>query len=309
MELHKHEMVEQMLIADGSMAKFIAAGARVIEPGCNACIGIGFVPGTGHLSLRTVNRNWVGRGGTNKGYLALSSVETAVASAIAGCIADPRDLPRVVYEDRPYIIDDLLFLQPQGSSVEVRRSPNIVALKRQEPVGDRAEGQVLLKVGDGISTDDILPAGPMTQHLRSNLPAISKFTFHYEDPTFAERAEKAGGGFIVGGENYGQGSSREHAALGPWQLGIKAVLAKSFARIHCSNLVNTGIVPLQCDTDGIDQGDQLVIDLTRIHPDQPIEVRNETKGTTLQAKPIVTARQAEIVRAGGLLAYTRQRQG
>ena len=299
--------VERMLIADGSLATFIEAGARVIEPGCNACIGIGFVPGTGHLSLRTVNRNWVGRGGTNRGYLALSSVETAVASAIAGCIADPRELPEVAYEDRPCIIDDLLFLQPRGKDVEIRRSPNIVPMRAQQPLGEKLTGTVLLKVGDGISTDDILPAGPMTQHLRSNLPEIAKFTFHYEDPTFAERAEAAGGGFVVGGENYGQGSSREHAALGPWQLGIKAVLAKSFARIHCSNLVNAGIVPLQCDTSQIDQGDELLVDLTGLAPDRPVRVENRTKGWVIEAKPVVTQRQADMVRAGGLLAYTRQR--
>ncbi|MCD6497699.1 MAG: aconitate hydratase [Deltaproteobacteria bacterium] len=300
---------EQMLLQDGSIETFIEAGVRVIEPGCNACIGIGFVPGNGHLSLRTVNRNWVGRGGTNKGYLALSSVETAVASAIAGCIADPSKLPQVSYEERPYVIDTLLFLEPEGPKVAIRRSPNIVAIKPQKPMGDRLTGRVLLKVADGISTDDILPAGPLTQHLRSNLPAIAQFVFHYQDPTFAKRAAEAGGGFIVGGENYGQGSSREHAALGPWQLGIKAVLARSFARIHCSNLVNAGILPLQCDTGDIDQEDELIIELSNLSPGKPMRVENRTKGRQMDATPILTKRQAEIVQSGGLLAYTRQRHG
>lgn len=297
--------VEQMLLKDGSIEIFVNAGVRVIEPGCNACIGIGFVPGNGHLSLRTVNRNWVGRGGTNKGYLALSSVETAAASAIAGKIADPRELPEVNFEDAPFVIDDALLLEPEGPQVEVRRSPNIVAMKPQVPPAKVLEGKALLKVGDGISTDDILPAGPLTQHLRSNLPEISKFVFHYEDKEFPQRAEQSGGGFIVGGENYGQGSSREHAALGPWQLGVKAVLAKSFARIHCANLVNTGIVPLECDTAKIEQGDELKIDITELGAQARISVKNITKGIEIPATAVLTARQADIVKAGGLLSYTR----
>jgi len=296
--------VQQMLIADGSMETFVAAGIRVIEPGCNACIGIGFVPGTGHLSLRTVNRNWVGRGGTNKGYLALSSVETAVASAVAGNIADPRSFDEVAFEESSYIVDDYLLVPPKGSSVEIRRSENIVAMKAQNRPPAQLEGKVLLKVGDGISTDDILPAGPLTQHLRSNLPAISNFVFHYKDATFATRAIEAGGGFIVGGDNYGQGSSREHAALGPWQLGVKAVLASTFARIHCANLVNAGIVPLECDTSAIAADDELEIDLSELAYDCPVTVLNKTKDTRIKAVPVLTARQVDIYKSGGLLNYT-----
>ena len=298
--------VEQMLLADGSAAVLVKAGVRFIEPGCNACIGIGFVPGTGHLSLRTVNRNWVGRGGTNKGFLALSSVETAVASALAGHIADPRELPEVAFEETDYVIDDLMLLAPEGPGVEIRRSPNIVAMKGQVPPAELLGGPVLLKVGDGISTDDILPAGPMTQHLRSNLPEISKFVFHYEDKTFPERAAEIKGGFIVGGDNYGQGSSREHAALGPFQLGIKAVLAKTFARIHCANLINTGILPVECDTAQIDLGDELEIDISNLAHDKKLLVRNLTKKTEIPATPIVTERQVEMLKAGGLLAYTKK---
>jgi len=300
--------VEQMLMADGSGSVFVNAGARFIEPGCNACIGIGFVPGNGHLSLRTVNRNWVGRGGTNKGYLALSSVETAIASAIAGHIADPRELPPVEFVEGDYLIDDLLVLEPEGPETEIRRSPNIVAMKTQNPPPAVLSGRVLLKVGDSISTDDILPAGPVTQHLRSNLPEISKFVFHYEDKEFHSRAVEAGGGFIVGGENYGQGSSREHAALGPFQLGIKAVLAKSFARIHCANLINTGILPLECDTSTIEESHELEIDISKLSANDTLTVINKTQNTEIKAQPIVTKRQAEMIKAGGLLAYTKQMQ-
>jgi len=298
--------VEQMLFADGSAEVLIKAGVRFIEPGCNACIGVGFVPGTGHLSLRTVNRNWVGRGGTNKGFLALSSVETAVASALAGHIADPRKLPEVQFEETDYVLDDLLLLQPEGPEVEIRRSPNIVAMKNQTPPAGVLKGSVLLKVGDGISTDDILPAGPLTQHLRSNLPEISKFVFYYEDKTFPGRAVEMQGGFIIGGDNYGQGSSREHAALGPFQLGIKAVLAKTFARIHCANLINTGILPIECDTAQIDLADELEIDISNLAHDKKLLVRNMTKKTEIPATPIVTERQVEMLKAGGLLAYTKK---
>ena len=296
--------VQQMLIADGSMEIFVNAGIRVIEPGCNACIGIGFVPGEGHLSLRTVNRNWVGRGGTNKGYLALSSVETAVASAIAGKIADPRTFTEVPFKESDFIIDDYLLVKPEGKSVEVRRSENIVAMKSQNAPATELKGKVLLKVGDGISTDDILPAGPLTQHLRSNLPEISNYVFYYKDETFAKRAIEAKGGFIVGGDNYGQGSSREHAALGPWQLGVKAVLANTFARIHCANLVNAGIVPLECDTSGMDPDDELEINLANLSATEKVTVVNKTKNTSVEATPVLTNRQVDIYRSGGLLSYT-----
>jgi aconitate hydratase len=202
-----------------------------------------------------------------------------------------------------------MLLEPEGAGVEVRRSPNIVAMKPQVPPPPVLSGRVVLKVGDGVSTDDILPAGPLTQHLRSNLPEISKFVFFYQDKEFPARSLAQGGGFIVGGENYGQGSSREHAALGPWQLGIRAVLARSFARIHCANLVNTGIVPLECDTSKIEQGDELEIDITGLRPGGTITVRDRTKGLDIPAVPVVTERGADIVRAGGLLAYTRARHG
>jgi aconitate hydratase len=296
----------EMLMEDKSFLELTKAGVRMIEPGCNACIGIGFVPGTGHLSLRTVNRNWEGRGGNKYGKLALCGPQVAAASALKGAIADPRELPEPQVKINRLTVDDYLILEPQGPGVEIRRSPNIVPLGRQMPLEPVLKGEVLLKVGDGVSTDAILPAGPLTQHLRSNLPEIAKFTFYYEDETFARRAADAGGGFIVGGDNYGQGSSREHAALAPWKLGIKAVLAKTFARIHRANLVNMGILPLTCDTDSIAKGDRLEIDVSDLSR-RDIPVKNITKGTTFVAKHDLSEREVDIVRAGGLLAHTAKR--
>ena len=292
----------EMLMEDGSFLELTKAGVRMIEPGCNACIGIGFVPGNGHLSLRTVNRNWAGRGGNKFGKLALCGPEVAAASALKGEIADPRELPAVKVKIDHLTVDDYLILEPEGPGVVIRRSPNIVPLGRQIPLEPVLQGEVLLKLGDGVSTDAILPAGPLTQHLRSNLPEIAKFTFYYEDETFAQRALDAGGGFLVGGDNYGQGSSREHAALAPWQLGIKAVFAKSYARIHRANLINMGIVPFVADTDVIDQGDRLEIDVSDL--DGELVVKNLTRGTELSVEHGLSDREEEMIRAGGLLAYT-----
>lgn len=290
----------EMLIADGSFLALTQAGVRMIEPGCNACIGIGFVPGTNSLSLRTVNRNWKGRGGNELAKLALASPEVAAASALKGVIADPRELPPVAVRVTDLIVDDTLIIEPEGGSVPVRRAPNIVKMAPPRPLPAVLTGEVLIVVGDGVSTDAILPAGPLTQHLRSNLPEIAKFTFHYEDKTFAARAVEKGGGFIVAGENYGQGSSREHAALAPWQLGITAVIAKSYARIHKANLVNVGILPLVGDTTGIDQGDMLEIDISDLT--RPLVVRNLTKGTEVPVRAELSERERRMVKAGGLLA-------
>ncbi len=296
----------EMLMEDGSFLALTRAGARLIEPGCNACIGIGFVPGDGHLSLRTVNRNWKGRGGSKFGKIALCGPEVAAASALAGRIADPRELPAAEVEVDHLTVDDYLILEPDGDSVEIRRAPNIVALEPQKPLVSVLKGEVLIKVGDGISTDAVLPAGPLTQHLRSNLPEIAKYTFHYEDKDFADRALEKKGGFIVGGENYGQGSSREHAALAPWQLGIKAVFAKGYARIHRANLINVGIIPFTCDTDRIDQGDELEIDVSNLAG--KLKLKNRTKNETLDVKHDLSTREMEMVKAGGLLAYTAQKK-
>jgi len=297
--------VWEMLIEDGSFFDLTKAGVRMIEPGCNACIGIGFVPGYEHLSLRTVNRNWKGRGGSKFGKIALCSPEVAAASALAGRIADPRELPPVTVKTHRLIIDDYLIIKPSGGGSPVERAPNIVQLEPQEPLASILEGEVLLKLGDGISTDAILPAGPLTQHLRSNLPEIAKFTFYYEDKNFAERALEKSGGFIVGGDNYGQGSSREHAALAPWQLGIKAVFAKSYARIHRANLINVGIIPFICDTSALDQGDRLEVDVSDLG--RELSAENKTKGSAIKIHHDLSPREIEMIKTGGLLAYTAQK--
>ena len=294
--------VQQMLLADGSAAVITAAGGRLIDPGCGPCIGMGFVPGSGQLSLRTVNRNWQGRGGNKNGQLALCSAQVAVASAIAGKIADPREFkPIKISEPETFNLDDSMLIKSTSKDKDVVRGPNIVPIKKQTPLMEILTGEVLLKVGDGISTDDILPAGPLTQHLRSNLPAISKYVFHYVDPSFADKAIARSGGFIVGGDNYGQGSSREHAALGPKELGVKAVLAKSFARIHHDNLVNCGIVPIVCQTEHIQPGDKLEIDLTNF---DDIKIHNLTEKHDLTATHSLSNRHIEILKAGGVLAYS-----
>ncbi len=297
--------VWEMLIEDGSFFDLTKAGVRMIEPGCNACIGIGFVPGYEHLSLRTVNRNWKGRGGSKFGKIALCSPEVAAASALAGRIADPRELPPVTVKADRLIIDDYLIIEPSGGGSPIERAPNIVQLESQEPLTSILEGEVLLKLGDGVSTDDILPAGPLTQHLRSNLPEIAKFTFYYEDKNFAERALEKSGGFIVGGDNYGQGSSREHAALAPWQLGIKAVFAKSYARIHRANLINVGIIPFICDTSTLDQGDRLEVDVSDLG--RELSVENKAKGSTIKIHHDLSPREIEMIKTGGLLAHTAQK--
>lgn len=296
----------EMLMEDGSFLALTKAGVRMIEPGCNACIGIGFVPGHGHLSLRTVNRNWKGRGGSKFGKIALCSPQVAAASALVGKIADPCELPGVKVKVDHLTVDDYLILEPAGERVEIRRGPNIVPLEPQKPLSSVLEGEVLIKLGDGISTDAILPAGPLTQHLRSNLPEIAKFTFYYEDKDFAARAQEKNGGFIVGGDNYGQGSSREHAALAPWQLGIKAVFAKSYARIHRANLINVGIIPFLCDTDRLEVGDQLHLDVSKLSGD--LVLINKTKDDKLKVHHDLSPREVEMVKAGGLLAYTAQQK-
>ena len=298
--------VFQMLLADGSIERLVRAGCRITEPGCGPCIGMGFVPGAGHLSLRSINRNWFGRGGSKEARIALASVEVCAASALAGAIADPRDFAPVNAPEPQFIIDDSHLLKPQGNVVEIIRSSNIVALKPQIQLREKITGSVLLKTGDGVSTDDILPAGPLTQHLRSNLPAISKFVFYYADETFAERAKKSGGGFIAAGENYGQGSSREHAALAPRELGITAVFAKSFARIHRKNLINCGIAPLLCDTDAINQGDKIAIDLSGLSRNNII-AKNLTKSAAIPIRTDMTQLEIEILFSGGILAYTKSK--
>jgi aconitate hydratase len=301
---------------EGALEDLIRAGVRVLEPACGPCIGMGQVPPTGGVSLRTFNRNFRGRCGTPDAQVYLASVETAAASALTGVITDPRDLgkPIRVKPLRRAIIDDSLIVPPapDPARVEIIRGPNIKEIPKRGPMEDTLEGEVLIKLKDNISTDDVLPGGTKVLAFRSNIPAISRFTFEYVDPDFVNRAVEKKGGFILAGNNYGQGSSREHAALAPMYLGVKAVLAKSFARIHRVNLINAGILPLtlqeESSYDRIDQGDYLRLKGLReaVRAGKVITISNVTKKKKLTADANLTSREAEIVLAGGLLNYQAQ---
>ncbi len=308
--------VLQEIAASGALADIISAGARVIESACGPCIGMGQAPPSGGVTVRTFNRNFEGRSGTADAQVYLVSPEVAVASAIKGEIADPRELgspPDIAMPERMKIDDSMILSPPEDpSGVEVLRGPNIQPLPLREELDDRMEARVLLKVGDNITTDHIMPAGAKILPLRSNIPAISEFVFSGVDPEFARRAKEAGGGAIIGGANYGQGSSREHAALAPMYLGIKFVVVRSFARIHKSNLVNFGILPLQFTSDGdydvISDGETLVIEGVRdaIMEGNDLTVRREGGGD-IRVKAELSQREREILLAGGLLNLVRNR--
>ncbi|HEY4682463.1 MAG TPA: aconitase family protein, partial [Candidatus Acidoferrales bacterium] len=303
-------------IGASALTSMISAGARILESACGPCIGMGQAPPSGGVSVRSFNRNFEGRSGTADAKVYLTSPETCAATALYGVITDPRKLGAPVDVGLPdkYLIDDRMILPPadKPETVEVLRGPNIKPLPIAQPLGEQLEGEVLLKVGDNITTDHIMPAGAKILPLRSNIPAISQFVFARVDEKFAERAKERHGGFVVGGSNYGQGSSREHAALAPMYLGIKFVLAKSFARIHWSNLVNFGILPLQftneADYEKLEQGDRLQIADVRksLAEDKPLVIKNLAKGTTFPVKHGLSERQRQIVLAGGLLNYIKQ---
>jgi len=305
--------VLENLAASGELVDIIRAGARILENACGPCIGIGQAPPTDGISLRTFNRNFKGRSGTQGAKVYLVSPETAVASAIYGEITDPRKLgkyPKITLPEK-IIIDDNMFIFPERHFAgEIRRGPNIKPLPKFPPMADRLTGEVLLKLGDNVSTDDILPGGSEIMALRSNIPEISKHAFRYVDPSFADRALKKGGGFIVGGENYGQGSSREHAALAPKYLGVKAVIAKSFARIHLANLVNFGIVPLtfvdKQDYSNVAQGDILELDVKGLK--RNLCAKNVTKGAEIKVELDLSDREKGMLKAGGKLAAIKAKQ-
>src|SRR5271154_1319339 len=310
------KQVFEMIAKNGALADIISSGARIIESACGPCIGMGQAPSSGAVSIRSFNRNFEGRSGTRDAKVYLASPETCVACALTGKITDPATLgkpPKVEVPDK-FVWDDDGISPPakDPKKVEVVRGPNIKPLPIKEALSERLEGLVLLKVGDNITTDHIMPAGSKVLPLRSNIPAISEFVFNIIDPTFPKRSKEAGGGFVVGGENYGQGSSREHAALAPMYLGLKAVLVKSFARIHRANLINFGILPLTfvqaADYDAISQGDQIEIpDLKQVmKADHPFPVKNLTTGKSIQVVHGLTLRQQEIITAGGLLNHTKQ---
>ncbi len=310
------KQVFEMMARAGALEKIIAAGGRILESACGPCIGMGAAPPSGGVSVRTHNRNFEGRSGTADAKVYLTSVETAVATALEGVLTDPRKLgspPRIDLPARFDVNDNMIIPPPEdGSKVEVIRGPNIKPLPVNDPLPDRLEGEVLLKVGDNITTDHIMPAGAKILPLRSNIPAISEYVYEIVDPTFPARAKEAGGGFIVGGENYGQGSSREHAALAPMYLGIKWVLVKSFARIHKANLINFGIIPITfddpADYDKIESGDEIVIENVRerLEKNEPLTLVNKTKGVEIKGTYELSDRQREIILEGGLLNYVKK---
>lgn len=303
-----------LLAQNGALADLIAAGARILECACGPCIGMGQAPPSGGVSVRTFNRNFRGRSGTADASIYLASPEVAAATAITGVLTDPRELGEPICITLPdrFPADDsmLIFPPPPGTEVEIKRGPNIKPLPLPQPLPEVITAPVLLKTGDNITTDDISPAGAKYLPLRSNIPALAEHAFEGIDPTFAQRAREAGQGIIVGGQNYGQGSSREHAALCPMYLGIKAVMAKSFARIHRSNLINFGILPLtfvrEEDYETIALGDQLTIDLSNGLAEEVLTVKNLTRGTAFQVRHGLSERQKKILLAGGLLNYTKQ---
>ncbi len=313
------KQVFEMIARDGDMtlANLIRSGARILESGCGPCIGMGQAPPSGSVSVRSFNRNFEGRSGTADAKVYLASPETCAASALKGVITDPRDagIPFKEIIDPEYIINDDMLIPPSKDpgAVSILRGPNIKPLPSFTPVPNDLHGKVLLKMGDNITTDHIMPAGAKVLPLRSNIPAISEFTLVRVDPEFPKRAHDWGGGMLIGGENYGQGSSREHAALAPRYLGVTAVIVKSFARIHLANLINFGILPATfvnaADYATIAQGDELVIENARKqiaeHPEN-ITLTNKTKNLTYQITSPLTERQRHIVLAGGTLAYAKQ---
>lgn len=315
------KQVFNMIAKNGALADMIAAGARILESACGPCIGMGQSPNSGGISLRTFNRNFEGRSGTADGQIYLVSPETAAVSALKGVFTDPTSLGDEVKIEIPehFLINDNMIIEPASEdemdSVEVLRGPNIKPYPKTSPLSDTIEASCALKVGDNITTDHIMPAGAKILPLRSNIPAISQHCFTVCDKEFPERAKMLGSSIIVGGANYGQGSSREHAALAPLYLGVKAVLVKSFARIHRSNLINAGILPLtfvnEADYDKIALGDELVLlDVKKlIENGDDIIVENKTKGTKIMAKCDLTDRTKAIILAGGLLDYTKKENG
>lgn len=311
----------QDMIHLGVLGNLIAAGARLHQTGCNGCIGMGQAPATDRNSLRTVPRNFPGRSGTEEDAVYLCSPEVAAASALTGEITDPRTLdqpcPRFIEPDVGHH-DSHILQQPRvdGQGVELEKGPNIKTLPEFEPLAERIRGPVLLKTGDDVSTDEIMPAGAKVLPLRSNIPAISEFTFSRLDAGYAERAlqYQNQGSLVVGGANYGQGSSREHAAIAPAYLGVKAVIAKSFARIHWQNLVNFGLVPLEftdkADYERINPDDVITLDGIReaLASGVAVEARNETRGESYGLTHSLSERQIEVLMAGGLIRYIRQRK-
>ena len=313
------KQVYEMLSREGLIADMIAAGGRILESSCGPCIGMGGAPGSGHVSIRSFNRNFQGRSGTKDASVYLTNPVACTVMALKGEIVDPRDagydVP-VVSEPDSFLINDNLLIPPKAdtSNVVIVKGPNIKEVPVKAPLGADIKAEVLLKLGNNITTDDIMPAGSKVLPFRSNIPAIAEFVFENIDKTFSSRANEAkekGGAILVGGENYGQGSSREHAAIAPMYLGIKAVIVKSFARIHRANLINFGILPLlfksDQDYDRIEQGDVLEVQdaVSAVKGSQTFTVVNHTKEYTFDVMANLNDREKELILKGGLLSHTR----
>lgn len=311
------------LVKDGHLLSLIHAGARIHQAGCGGCIGMGQAPATNCISLRTVPRNFPGRSGTKEDQVYLVSPETAAASALTGVITDPRtlgmDYPKVRDPDHP-IVNTAMLIPPlppeEARKVELVKGPNIESLPTFDPLADTLKVPILLKMGDDISTDEILPAGTRVLPYRSNIPKISEFAFEMVDPTYHDRAmqvRKAGGHAVLAGENYGQGSSREHAALAPYYLGLRVVITKSFARIHWQNLINFGVLPLTLkdpsEYDWLEQGDILELKDLRaaVAQGKEFEVFNATKHRTFRAEHSLSERQVEMLLKGSLISWLKAR--
>ncbi len=312
------KQVLNMLAQNGALSDMIDAGARILESACGPCIGMGQSPNSGGISLRTFNRNFEGRSGTADAGIYLVSPEVAAYSALTGVLSDPRELGEPLHIEMPekFVINDNMVAMPaspeEADSVEVLYGPNIKPFPTTEKLPESITAKAVLKVGDDITTDHIMPAGAKILPYRSNIPYLSQFCFAVCDKTFADRCKAEGKGIIIGGANYGQGSSREHAALVPLYLGVKAVITKSFARIHCANLINAGILPLnfknEADYDKITQGDELSLPHIKeeIEAGKPVVLKNLTNGESYELKYDLSKRQKDIILAGGLLNYTRE---
>ena len=306
--------VMEMIARNGALADIISSGARILENGCGPCIGMGQAPGTNGVSLRTFNRNFYGRSGTLSAKVYLVSPETAAVSAIKGVLTDPRELKIDLSVNMPerFIIDDSMILKPaeDGTKVEVKRGPNIKPFPINKELGEKIEGKILIKVEDNITTDHIMPSNSKLLPFRSNIPYLSQFCFNTIDTEFPKRAKNLGGGFIIAGENYGQGSSREHAALAPLYLGVRGVIAKSFARIHKANLINNGIVPLEfkneADYNEVDPLDELVIDnIKEALTKGSVKVKNISKNSEFEVLIDLTEKEIQVIKAGGRLNYVK----
>ncbi|HFQ8207254.1 TPA: aconitate hydratase [Clostridioides difficile] len=306
--------VMEMIARNGALADIISAGARILENSCGPCIGMGQSPGTDSVSLRTFNRNFYGRSGTLSAQVYLVSPEVAAVSAIKGVLTDPRefDIKFTNLDVNEFLIDDSMIIKPAdvGSDVEVVRGPNIKPFPLNTELSQSIGGKVILKTEDNITTDHIMPSNAKLLPFRSNIPYLANYCFNTVDTEFPQRAKDNNGGFIVGGDNYGQGSSREHAALAPLYLGVKGVIVKSFARIHKANLINSGIIPMEfCDEkdyENISLLDNLEIPNILDNLGSGIlEVKNTTKGTSFKVKVELSAKEVDVLKAGGKLSYTK----